>query len=72
MHILKIREGGEGPHPTPTLDPYMQYWVRKGIYTCTNIGKYMCVVGEMVGVRKGGGGSISKLKIEDENGWKAG
>ena len=31
MHILKIREGGGG---TPTLDPRLQYWVRKGIYTC--------------------------------------
>ena len=50
MHILKIREGGGA---SPTLDPRLQYWVSRGIYTCTNIGKYMFVVGEMVGV--GGG-----------------
>ena len=54
MHILKIREGGGGAPPSPTLDPRLQYWVSRGIYTCTNIEKYMCVVWEMVGVRDGG------------------
>ena len=65
MHILKIREGGGAP-PSPTLDPRLQYWVSRGIYTCTIIGKYMCVVGEMVGWGTGG------LEIENGNGWTAG
>ena len=55
--------GGGGD---PTQDPRLQYWVRKKIYTCTDIGKYMCVVGEMVGMRNGG------LKIENGNGRTSG
>ena len=62
MHMSKIRERGKGA--TPSLDPRLQYWVRKRIYTCTDIGKYMCVVGEMIGVRNGG----RDLKIENGNG----
>ena len=65
MHILKVREALGGCLLTPTLDPRLQYWVRKGIYTCMyeywEI--YVCRWGDGLGKERGG-----DLEIENGNG----